>query len=155
MAFAVANVGLLQTYCNRNETTRQVDGLVAEARGQIRGVAPCRIPRPPRSARAEKQLHAATEQAIAAEYQAGRTMKEIAIQHGIHRVTVSEVLDRTGTSKRPKGMSPSQVDMAARLYCSGLSLASVGEQLGFDATTIRTMLLRHGIRTRDAHGRAK
>ncbi len=90
-----------------------------------------------------------------AEYQAGQTMKAIAAKHGIHRVTVSEVLDRTGAAKRPKGMSPSQVDMAARLYESGLSLANVGAQLGFDATTIRTMLLRHGVVTRDSRGRER
>lgn len=90
-----------------------------------------------------------------AEYKAGQTMKQIAARHNIHRVTVREVLDRTDTTKRPKGMRPSQVDIAARLYESGLSLASVGTQLGFDATTIRTMLLRNGIGTRDSHGRAK
>ena len=39
-------------------------------------------------------------------------MKQIAARHHIHRVTVSEVLNRTGTTKRPKGMSPSQVDIA-------------------------------------------
>lgn len=82
-------------------------------------------------------------------------MKEIAALHGIHRVTVSEVLTRTGTSKRPKGMSPVQVDTAARLYESGISLANVGAQIGFDASTIRTMLLRRGVRTRDSHGRER
>ncbi len=100
-------------------------------------------------------MPAETERAIAAEYQAGQTMKAIASAHRIHRVTVSEVLDRTGTAKRPKGMSPSQIDMAARLYESGLSLASVGAQLGFNATTVRTMLLRHGITTRDSHARER
>ena len=95
------------------------------------------------------------ERAIVAEYKAGQTMKQIAARHNIRRVTVSEVLDRTDTTKRPKGMSPSQVDIAARLYESGLSLARVGAQLGFDAATIRTMLLRNGIGTRDSHGREK
>ncbi len=79
-------------------------------------------------------------------------MKQIAARHDIHRVTVSEVLDRTGTTKRPKGMSPSQVDIAVRLYESGLSLASVGAKLGFNAATVRTMFLRHGITTLDSHG---
>lgn len=148
-------VGLLRTYCNQKETVRQLGGLVAEARGQIRGVAPRRVPRPPRPARKGKHLPIETERAIVAEYQAGQTMKAIAVKHGIHRVTVSEVLDRTGVAKRPKGMSPSQVDIAARLYESGLSLATVGAQLGFDATTIRTMLLRRGVTTRDSHGRPR
>lgn len=79
-------------------------------------------------------------------------MKKIAARHGIHRVKDSEVLDRTSTVKRAKSMSPSQVDMAARLYKSGLSLASIGAQLGFHATIVRTMLLRQGITTRDSHG---
>lgn len=146
-------MGLLRTYCNRNETVRQLNGLVAEARGQVRSAAPRRVPRPPRSARKGKHLLTETERAIVAEYQAGQTMKAIAAKHGIHRVTVSEVIDRTGTAKRSKGMSPSQVDMAARLYESGLSLASVGAQLKLDATTIRTVLLRSGIAMRDSHGR--
>lgn len=82
-------------------------------------------------------------------------MKQIAARHDIHRTTVSEVLTRTGTSKRPKGMSQVQVDTAARLYESGTSLANVGAQIGFDASTIRTMLLRRGVRTRDSHGRER
>lgn len=109
-------MGLLRTYCNRNETTRQIDGLIAEARRQIGGVAPQRrAPRPPRSARAGKQLPAETEQAVIAAYQAGQSMKAIAALQGIHRVTVSQVLERTGTAKRTHSMNPSQVDTAARL----------------------------------------
>jgi hypothetical protein len=42
-------------------------------------------------------------------------MKEIAARHSIHRVTVSEVLDRIGTLKRPRGMNATQVSLAARL----------------------------------------
>lgn len=50
-------------------------------------------------------------------------------------------------------MSEGQVDEAVRLYASGLSLARVGERLGFSARTIRTMILRRDIKTRDPHGR--
>lgn len=82
-------------------------------------------------------------------------MKGIAAAHGIHRVTVSQVLERTGTTKRPHSMNPSQVDTAARLYEERLSLASIGTRLGFNATTIRAVLLRRGVATRDSHGRAQ
>lgn len=145
----------LKTYCNQNETARQIDGLVVEARGQMRVAVPRRALRPLRSARAGKKLPAEAEGAIVAEHKAGQTMKQIAARHGIHRVTVNEVLARTGTTERPKGMCPSQVDMAARLYGSGLSFANVGAQLGFDAVTIRTMLLRRGVKTRDSDGRER
>ncbi|WP_175955261.1 hypothetical protein [Schaalia sp. Marseille-Q2122] len=50
-------------------------------------------------------------------------------------------------------MSPNQVGIVVRLNESGLSLASIGAQLKFDAVTIRTMLLRRGVKTRDSHGR--
>nr|WP_281278466.1 zinc ribbon domain-containing protein [Tessaracoccus massiliensis] len=40
-------VGLLKNYCNRNETTRQINGLVAEARGQFGSAVPRRTPLPP------------------------------------------------------------------------------------------------------------
>lgn len=82
-------------------------------------------------------------------------MKEIAARHSIHRVTVSEVLDRTGTLKRPRGMNATQVSLAVRLYGSGQSLATVGAQLGFNATTVRTALLGVGVRMRDPHGRLR
>lgn len=83
----------------------------------------------------------------------GQTMKEIAARHGIHRVTVSEILNRTGTAKRPQGMNTTQAKRAARLSESGLSLANIGAQLGFNATTIRAVLLRPGVTTRDSNGR--
>lgn len=151
-SFRCCNTGLLRTYCNRKSTTRQIYGLVAESRGQVSGAAPPPAPRPPRSARAGKQLPAETERAIVAEYKAGHVMKEIAARHSLHRVTGSELLDQTGTARWPKGMSSSQVDVTTRLYESGFSLISVGAQLGFNAATVRTMLLRHGITTLDSHG---
>lgn len=82
-------------------------------------------------------------------------MKVIATLHGIHRVTVSQVLERTGTAKRTHSMNPSQVDTAARFYEEGLSLARTGTQLGFYVTPARTMLLRRGVKTRDSHGRER
>lgn len=86
------------------------------------------------------------------EYQAGHLMKQIAAQHSIHRVTVSEVLDRTGTAKRPRGMNATQVSLAAKLYESGESLATVRAKLGFNATTVRIALMGVGVRMRDPHG---
>lgn len=149
------SVALLRTYCNQNETIHQVDGLVAEAHRQIKGTVPHRTPRARRSERTEKKLPAKTRRANVAKYKAGQTMKQIAARHHTHRVTVSEVLNRTGTTKRPKGMNPGQVDIVVRLYESGLSLASVGTQLKFDAATFRTMLLRRGVKTRDSRGRER
>ncbi|WP_083285877.1 hypothetical protein [Microbacterium sp. BH-3-3-3] len=56
---------------------------------------------------------------------------------------------------RPKVhvITQAQVATASRLYLSGLSLANVGEKLGFNAQTIATHLRRAGVALRDPHGR--
>jgi hypothetical protein len=56
---------------------------------------------------------------------------------------------------RQRGLSPSQVDDAIRLYNSGWSLAQVGKHLGVDPTTVLNRLRERGIPTRDTHGQAR
>ncbi|WP_159622039.1 hypothetical protein [Ruania rhizosphaerae] len=82
-------------------------------------------------------------------------MKQIAARHGIHRVTVSEVLNRSDTAKRPRGMNSTQVSLAAKLYESGESLATVGAKFGFNAATVRTALMSIDVQMRDPHGRER
>lgn len=52
-------------------------------------------------------------------------------------------------------MSDTQIDEAVQLYGSGLSLARIGERLGFSPTTVRSQLPRRGVRLRDPHGRER
>nr|WP_254910480.1 sigma factor-like helix-turn-helix DNA-binding protein [Gulosibacter sp. 10] len=42
-----------------------------------------------------------------------------------------------------------------RRYDQGESLARVGARLGFSGGTVRTHLIRAGVRLRDSHGRAR
>ena len=56
---------------------------------------------------------------------------------------------------RQRGLSPSQVDDAIRLYNSGWPMARVGEHLGVDPTTVLNRLRERGIPTRDAQGRPR
>lgn len=79
-------------------------------------------------------------------------MNDIARERGLHRTTIAAVLDRAGIAQRPKGMSAVQIEMAADLYIAGLSLAAVGSRLGFAARTIRTELLKRGVRMRPRAG---
>ena len=151
----VRGVELLRTYCNRNETTRQVDGLVAEARGQIGSTALKRSSQPPRAARLGKKLPADIEEKILEGYRAGRTVYEIAGEHGIHRVTASVVLKRAGVTMRRNPPSEEQVKEMIRLYNQGLSLQKIGDRLGFDASTVLNKLRSRGVRTRDSHGRIR
>lgn len=82
-------------------------------------------------------------------------MKELARVFGVHRTTIRAALDRHAIAPRVHAIDEGQVATASRLYLSGLSLASVGEKLGFNAQTIATHLRRAGVPLRDPHGRVQ
>ncbi|MFF8186011.1 helix-turn-helix domain-containing protein [Microbacterium sp. NPDC016588] len=82
-------------------------------------------------------------------------MKELARVFGVHRTTIRAALDRRGVNPRAHAITAAQVATASRLYLSGLSLAAVGEKLGFNAQTIATHLRRAGVSLRDPHGRVQ
>lgn len=79
------------------------------------------------------QLEQDQIQHLIASYQAGATVYEVAAQFGIARQTVSGILKRHGVPLRRQGLTPEQIDQAARLYQGGWSLARVGDRLGVDA----------------------
>lgn len=87
------------------------------------------------------------------EYQAGMPTTELARTFGVGKGTIIRLLHAAGVPMRRQGPSAEQVREAVRLYAQGLSLAVVGERLGFDAHTVRRALLRAGVVMRDSHGR--
>lgn len=144
-------VGVLGAYSNTKETTCQLRDLLEKARSERVSREPSRI----RKLRPPKELPVEVQQAIVDGYRAGASMKELAREHGVHRTTVRAALDRYGESPRNHAISSAQVAAASRLYQSGLSLAAVGEKLGFNAQTIATHLRRAGVSLRDPHGRVQ
>ena len=104
--------------------------------------------------RTAKRLNAEETAQLIAGYQTAAGMRPLGIQFGIHPATVSLILRRNGVKLRPKGPSSDQVIEAARLYHSGWSSARIGEQLGFNGTTIVRTLRKHGVTIRDTQGRA-
>jgi hypothetical protein len=66
--------------------------------------------------------------ALATAYRAGKETTELAAQFGIHRATVTAVLQRLGVEPRRYGLSDEQVAEACRLYPEGWSLARLGER---------------------------
>jgi DNA-binding CsgD family transcriptional regulator len=69
-------------------------------------------------------------------YQTGATVNELAQEFRIHRSTASSLLARNGIARRGRPLSHAQIDEALELYATGKSLASVGEELGCDPSTI-------------------
>jgi DNA-binding CsgD family transcriptional regulator len=86
-------------------------------------------------------------------YRAGVAVKDLAIEFGIHRTTVTQHLRRSGVALRRRGLDDQQVDQAMHLYQQGSSLARIGTRLDVDAHTIRAALRARGIPIRDTHGR--
>ena len=144
-------VGVLGAYSKTKETTCQLRDLLEKARSERVSREPSRV----RKLRPPKELPVEVQQAIVDGYRAGASMKELARAHGVHRTTVRAALDRQREPVRDHSISSAQVATASRLYQSGLSLASVGEKLGFNAQTIATHLRRAGIPLRNSHGRVK
>jgi DNA-directed RNA polymerase specialized sigma24 family protein len=70
------------------------------------------------------------------DYRDGLTVYELATLFGIHRETVSVVLERNGVPRRRRPLSPSQIERASILYESGWSFAQVGAELGCDPSTV-------------------
>ena len=85
-------------------------------------------------------------------YQSGNTIRELTAEFGIHKTTVTAVLERAGIARRIRTISIDEVDQAIDLYASGLSTATIGAQLGFSAEAIRSSLMRNGVQLRPRRG---
>lgn len=87
---------------------------------------------------------------LAARYEAGATVRELASWSWAHRQTVVRHLIRAGVKLRDTGLSNEQDQIARSLYVDGLTLAEIADRLGVAASTIRSCLLRQEVRLRPA-----
>jgi hypothetical protein len=69
-------------------------------------------------------------------YKTGSTVYQLAELFRINRGTMSNLLERQGVPRRNRSLSPAQIERATELYAAGLSLVSVGKQLGCDGSTV-------------------
>jgi hypothetical protein len=117
------------------------------------------------STRRRRERHAARQaqvrldphqaRALATSYRHGKATKELAEQFGIHRTTVTTILQRLGVELRQKGLSDEQVGEACRLYPEGWSLVRLAERYDVTDTTVRRYLLLAGVVMRSPHERRK
>jgi len=89
---------------------------------------------------------------MAARYQVGATVYELAAEFGCHRATIAVRLKKVGIAMRRQSPTSESIDAIVRLYASELPLQEVGTQLGFCANMVRTCLQSRQVRT---HGRTK
>ena len=99
----------------------------------------------------QRRLTAAQVAEMAARYQEGATVYELAAEFDCNRTTVSVRLKETGVAMRLQSPTSETVDSMVRLYESGLSPLGVGKQLGFCANTVRTCLRERQVPVRHKH----
>jgi DNA-binding CsgD family transcriptional regulator len=80
-------------------------------------------------------------------------INELAERFGIHRSTVLDHLNRSEPRRRRyPAFDEHGVELAVKLYGTGLSLRDVGHSLGVNPSTVRLSLLRSGVRLRERNG---
>ncbi len=82
----------------------------------------------------------------------GKTIRELTVQFGFHKTTVTAVLERAGINRRIRTISAEEVAQAAQLYNEGLSTAVIGARLGFSPETIHSNFMRQGMEIRPRRG---
>src|SRR5665213_1221885 len=102
----------------------------------------------------QRRLTPSELEAVAAAYQHGRSLDELARKFGVHRRTVADHLERLGVARRvnlPK-LTPTDIARAVSQYQAGDSLATVGKTLNVDASTVQRVLKRAGVAIRPRPG---
>lgn len=109
-----------------------------------------RAPRPDHMPVRQRQVRLAVDEVaeLAAEYQAGLDMRDLAIRWNVSRHTVADHLRRAGVDVRRQGLPQLLVPEATRLYLAGWSLARLGDRFSCDAETVRQALKQAGVQLR-------
>ena len=107
---------------------------------------------PRRHPRTSRPLKPAQIDALIAGYEAGKTMKDLAVEFGINRLTVSAHLRRAGVPLRRSGLDTEQTAEAARLYDAGWSPVKLAERFGVSADTVLIALRRAAVVIRPRRG---
>jgi DNA-binding transcriptional regulator LsrR (DeoR family) len=94
-------------------------------------------------------------EALGAGYEAGKTMKQLAVEFNINRLTVSRHLRRAGVQIRVAGLDETKLVEASHLYESGWSSGRLAEHYDVSADTVLKALRHAGVAIRPRRGRPK
>jgi lambda repressor-like predicted transcriptional regulator len=82
---------------------------------------------------------------LVAAYEAGGRVKQLARQFGIHRLTVSSILQREGVALRHRGIHPDDLSEVIRLHRDGRALARLAAMFDVSPSTMTNALRRAGV----------
>ena len=113
--------------------------------------------RPPENAGRPWQHHRRLSRAEIIEliqaYEDHQPVHRLAERFGIHRITVTALLQRHGVELRRVGLTPDEIRAAARLYRQGWSCARLGARFSVDPATVWRALRAAGVAMRSSTGR--
>ena len=109
----------------------------------------------PNARRIARRLSEGDVTELITRYSEGATVYDLAERFSIHRTTVSGHLHRRDVNMRRLGLDEQQVELAARLYELGWSVARIGSHCGVNGGTVWLALRGRGVRMRDAQGRER
>ncbi len=142
MSRLIALVGLLRAYWNRGDEAKAFRKLL-----KILDQSP-RQDNSVRTRRA-RQLSKSETQQLLADYGSGMLVREIAAKFGIHRITVTNLVNVAGAPVRFRGLEPRAIKEASRLYKEeGWSLARLAKRYDVTPMTVRHYLLKGNVKMR-------
>jgi lambda repressor-like predicted transcriptional regulator len=94
----------------------------------------------------------ATVAEVANKYKAGARVTDLAAHHGIHRFTVSQILERQGVERRPQGLPAEHLADVIAAYNAGSSLAALAKRMSVARGTIAAELKKAGVPLRPRKG---
>lgn len=100
----------------------------------------------------QRRLTVAECQHAIESYLAGSSMKQLAAEFKVHRVTIAALLRKHNVPPRRQGISSGEIETAAGYYRDGWSLTRIANHYGCSATTARAALMKNGVEIRARHG---
>lgn len=79
------------------------------------------------------------------DYEAGASMKELAVRWRLHRATIAIHLRKGGAILRRRGIPKANAREAIELYLQGWSCQKLAKLYHCDAETVRQLLLRNSV----------
>ena len=143
-------VGLRRSFSNQSVALKTLIHKVLRGKQGITSRPPrasptySRGPVKDQTPKTQTHLNTPFAQEALSQYVAGKPVKEIAAEFGIHRRTVLAMARRAGLPRRFEQLSIETGEEARRLYEQGLSLEEVAEELGISRMGARSAILKSG-----------
>ncbi len=100
----------------------------------------------PQGSRQLRKLTPHEVESLISEYQDGATARDLAAKYGIHRMTVTRHIQRSGHQTRPvRSFEGDQLQELIADYHAGNSTNALGRKYGVAGSTVARTLRQHGI----------